>query len=286
MDPEHPYDVKGESVVLDKSAMRSAELLEPFLLANSANRVILTDFCCMESYKGALEFNLPKSLAILERAAHQVVILKGTREIVSLSLRTDSGDTRVFVDPVQTAEFALFCRRVRLGLSGHAALRLQLEEHGQDANAYLKRLQAEAAQIAPAIRTIARELPSQTVKRLRRREEPTHDDIDIFIPAMLMLARDFLSGHPDIDHLPEPEQLPHTFILRYAVAAYLLALEWIRRGGIEGASPEALGNDVADMNYVAMATYFDGILTHDQKLSSIYAEARWYVSDVFSVKRG
>ena len=43
-----------------------------------------------------------------------------------------------------------------------------------------------------------------------------------------------------------------------------------------------LGNDVVDMNYVAIATYFDGILTKDAKLASIYAETRWYTENVFA----
>ena len=42
-----------------------------------------------------------------------------------------------------------------------------------------------------------------------------------------------------------------------------------------------LANDVVDMNYVAYATYFDGVLSRDKKLLRIYRQADWYVREVF-----
>jgi hypothetical protein len=98
---------------------------------------------------------------------------------------------------------------------------------------------------------------------------------------MLLLAREFFIQHPDFDTFPDPTVLPQTFVLRFAVASYLLAIDWIRRGGVEGASPQKLGNDVVDMNYVATSMYFDDLLTRDEKMISLYAEARWYVCNIF-----
>ena len=272
-----------ESFIVDKNTLRSPQILAPFLTADPGNRVVLTDFCCMESYKGLAEYNLPSSIRILEQFAKQVVILRGTREIAKLSLGSP-WSAQQFVDEAQTSEFAEFCQHVRLAVGGDPLLRKQLDAYAHEANRYLLDVQSEAAGIGPAILMIAEKLPQDTAKRLRRGQDPTPDDIDVFIAGMLVLARDFYLAHPDFGALPAAELIPQSFMLRYAVAGYLLAIDWIRRGGIESASASKLGNDIADMNYVAMATYFDGILTKDTKLASIYADARWYICDVLAAQ--
>ena len=40
-------------------------------------------------------------------------------------------------------------------------------------------------------------------------------------------------------------------------------------------------NDLVDINFVAYATYFDGILSADKKLGEIYDEASWLLFNVF-----
>jgi hypothetical protein len=42
-----------------------------------------------------------------------------------------------------------------------------------------------------------------------------------------------------------------------------------------------LRNDVADINFAACATYFDGLLSADQKLVSIHDEARVLINELF-----
>lgn len=267
--------------IADKSVLRSEHVLETLLDADPGNRIVLTDFCCMESYKGIAESNLPKSIRVLERFASQVVILRGTRDIARLSLLSPL-ETHTFIDSEQTRDFADFCQHVHRALGGDGLLRRQLNAHARAANEYLATLQEEAAGIVPGILAIAEALPKDTLRRLRRDEDPTVDDVNVFIPGMLALAQQLYLEHPDFGQLPDSSLVPQSFILRFAVAGYLLAIDWVRRGGIEGAAPTKLGNDVVDMNYVAMATYFDDLLTEDIKLQSIYADARWYVHDVFA----
>lgn len=269
------------TAIVDKSVLRSESVLETFLGANPGNRIALTDFCCMESYKGIAENNLPRSIRILERCANQVIILRGTRDIARLSLLSPL-ETRAFIDPVQTREFADFCQHVRQALAGDRRLKQQLDAHARVANEYLANLQDEAAGIVPDVVAIGKALPRDTLRRLHRGEDPTIEDVKLFIPGMLALAQQFYLGHPDFGRVPDSSLVPQSFILRFAVAGYLLAIDWIRRGGIETAAPAKLGNDVVDMNYVAMATYFDDLLTEDVKLQSIYADARWYVCDVLT----
>jgi hypothetical protein len=78
-----------------------------------------------------------------------------------------------------------------------------------------------------------------------------------------------------------PALLPSTFIFRYSLACYLLTIRWIGDGGVENAKPKVLANDVVDMNYVAFATYFDGVLSLDSKVLGVYEEASLFLHTVF-----
>ena len=242
--------------------------------------MLVTDFCAMEAYKGRAEVNLIKCLAVLERFPGQIHVLKGTKEVAALT-NASALDLRLFIDAEQTAGFAQFCVDVKRADTGNQVLMAQLRAHAVVANDYLQRQQEEAAGVGPAILRIQADLPAATLRRLRASSFPTPDDADVFIPGMLAMARDFFRMQFGTSFTPSAETLSQTFTFRFSVASYLLALDWIRSGGVSNALVGRLANDVVDMNYVAYATYFDGVLSRDKKLLKIYREADWYVREVF-----
>ena len=75
-------------------------------------------------------------------------------------------------------------------------------------------------------------------------------------------------------------------ILRYAVSAYLLTLQWISDGGPGNVKREKLRNDYVDMHYVAYATFYEGLLTRDAKMKGIYEEICFVLENVFDTEPG
>jgi hypothetical protein len=69
--------------------------------------------------------------------------------------------------------------------------------------------------------------------------------------------------------------------LSTALCAYLLLKRWISVGGAHQAKPERLRNDMVDVNFAVFATYFDGFLTADRKITEIYLETDWVLKHVF-----
>ena len=214
----------SEARVLDANTMRSRELLAAFLQADPANRVLLTDFCAMEAYKGCAEVNLIKSLAVLESFPDQVYVLKNTQAVAALT-NASALDLRLFIDGEQTAGFSQFCVDVKRATAGNQALAAQLRTHAFIANDYLQRLRDEAAGIGAAILQIQEGLPPATRERLRASSAPTPDDADVFIPGILTLTREFFQMQFGMSVAPKAEALRQTFTFRFSVAAYLLALD-------------------------------------------------------------
>lgn len=52
-------------------------------------------------------------------------------------------------------------------------------------------------------------------------------------------------------------------------------------GGAKQVKPTNIRNDLIDVIFAAYATYFDGILSADKKLNTIYRGARFALDNVF-----
>jgi hypothetical protein len=73
----------GQWKVADANTLRRPPLLSEFFQADPRNVVVITDFCCMECYKGDALRAIQKSLAIISEHPGQVAVLKGTQEVAT-----------------------------------------------------------------------------------------------------------------------------------------------------------------------------------------------------------
>jgi len=88
------------------------------------------------------------------------------------------------------------------------------------------------------------------------------------------------AAHQSINELPAARELPYTFIFRYAMGGYLVALRWMSVGRARNVKPEKIRNDIVDCTYAAYATYFQGLLSLDVGTNEIYADAKFLI-DLF-----
>jgi hypothetical protein len=266
--------------VIDANALRHPTHLIDFFTAHPKNTAVITDFCCMECYKGDPLVAIRRSVAILAQYSDQVVVLKGTQDIAVLTGQRLTNRTDL-VDWDQSSGFALFCAAVDRARTGEKELVSQIKSHGAVANDYLEQLRSQASSLATSIRKIGDELPPQTVKRLRSKTPLTVDDIRGVMTGVTVLARTIFESHPEFAGEALESNPSSSFVFRFSLACYLLTVSWIASGGVESAPPARLANDVVDMNYVATATYFDGIVSDDRKLNEICAACCLFLEHAF-----
>lgn len=225
----------------------------------------------MEAHKGNAIKNISKSIEIVSEFPDQVIILKGTRDIVKLSLSPDG--FQEFEDTTQTGEFREFCLRVRHAVKGgDSELETQILQNGRLASERFDKLLKDAEVFVKSIEEFVKSFKPDHLRALRKGEELDAEAIDRTIQDILLIAGYMFRDHPDVDKMPQASQLPNSFILRYAVSAYLLTLQWISDGGTGNVKLEKLRNDIVDMNYITYATFYDGLLTRDAKMMEIYQE--------------
>jgi len=110
---------------------------------------------------------------------------------------------------------------------------------------------------------------SETELNILRKNEPIPLELLRKIKGHILdLARALFEVQPYFK-LPAVKDLPNTFLFRYAISGYVVALRRIKEGGASGASAEKIRNDLIDAMIAAYATYFDGLSSGDQKAKEI-----------------
>ena len=104
--------------------------------------------------------------------------------------------------------------------------------------------------------------------------------LDKMIRDVFTLAGIYFQGHPQATKRPSVKELPNTLIFRIALCDYLLMLSWISEGSPQFIKSKKMLNDAVDVNFAALATFFDGILSLDKKLNRIYARASYFLKGI------
>jgi len=264
--------------IVDAGYLRDPALTD-YLRGDIKNFVVLAECVCMESYKGNSITNITNSIGIISQFPNQIIVLKGTREIVSLSLLPDGFNN--FEDPSQTTGFQQFCLGVSEANNGNLDLQRQILKIGLVASEHFNKTLREAEFFSNGIEILKKSLEPSLLKTLRKKEKITPEHRARIVQGILRLAGSLFQGHPDLTQIPQALHLPNSYILRLAISTYLLALRWISSSGYENAQKQKLRNDCTDMHYVAYATFYDGLLTNDTKMKEIYKETSFLLKNVF-----
>jgi hypothetical protein len=255
--------------VVDSNFLQSAELRT--YLADSRNYAVITDYAAMEAYKGDTLASIFRSMEILAEHSEQVIILKHTQ--AACALLGDARSQESLIDWDQTRGFVRYCRQLAAAKRGDPAVQREILNMGREATAHMDRMLADVRPLPGVFDEIARTFSPTQLAAIRKGTGIDFPLIDMIMKFVMQVAGNLFSAHPAVDRVPGFAELPNTFIFRYALCGFLLALRWISVGGAKGVRPERIRNDMVDMTFAAYATYFDGILTKDEKLSLLHREA-------------
>jgi hypothetical protein len=105
--------------------------LSTYLAASTLNHVVLTDYASMEAYKGDAQV-IYRSMRILSAYPKQVIILKSTRDVCSLSAQQTASPENL-IDHDQTQGFPTFCRNLAKaqGNVGGGLIKQRIARKGQ-----------------------------------------------------------------------------------------------------------------------------------------------------------
>lgn len=257
--------------IIDTNALQSPQL-RAYLSRSPSHFAVLTDYSAMESYKGNTLVNIFRNMEVLADFPKQVIILKSTATVCGLRGRR-AGLQRRMIDDDQTRNFQNYCDALQLAKRGHVSAQRQLLEHGREADAHLTRLLDDAVKLPEILETVAATFSEDELKIIRTKVPFTHSLMDKVLKFVIDLTASFFSTHPNVTVIPGTNELTNTFLFRVALCSVVWALDWIGVGGAKGVKPEKIRNDIVDVNFATFATFFDGLLSMDNKVVRLYQHA-------------
>ena len=259
-------------MVVDSNFLQDP-MLRVYLSESRKHYAVLTDYAWMEAYKGNTLRSIQKSMEILADFPAQVLVLKGTKLVGTLSGRT-AGLTRRMIWREGTQEFADFCAHIKAIAKGEMQPSPSLSEHGRAATEHMERILSDADHMVENFSDVARIYTESEIRIFRIGETPTSEMVRKTVHTVYEMALLFMKKQPHRMRVPREGEFENTFLFRYALCTHLVLLNWIRHGGQKLIKPDKIRNDLVDANFAAFATYFDGLLTNDKKLNDLYNEAR------------
>ena len=257
--------------VIDSNFLQDPLLFE-FLSASSHNFAVLTDYAWMEAYKGDTLRSIQKSMAILADFPAQVIVLKGTKFVSTLSGRT-SGLTRRMIWRDATREFSDFCIHIQAVSKNEVQPSPSILEHGRAATEHMELILSDSARMVENFSNVSRMYTPDEIRIFRTTKTPTSEMVRKTLHIVYEMALLFMKKQPHRIGRPKEGEFENTFLFRYSLCTHLVLLNWIRNGGQKQIKPEKIRNDLVDANFAAFATYFEGLLTNDKKLNDLYNEA-------------
>jgi hypothetical protein len=266
--------------VVDSNALQS-QMLRDYLTRSTSHFAVLTDYAAMEAYKGDTLASIFRSMEILAEFPKQVVVLKTTGVVCGLHGRR-AGLQRRMIDTEQTRGFQQYCRALHAAKHGDLRLQQQLMDHGRAANVQMNRMLADAAIMPEAVEGIAKTFTTDELKLIRS-ESAFHGQLaGKLLKCIVLLSQTLFDRHPQPTNIRTVDELPNTFLFRTALCTFVWALDWIAVGGPKNVKTENIRNDLVDINFASFATYFDGLLSLDQKMIRIYQRAAFVLGAITS----
>jgi hypothetical protein len=266
-------------LVIDSNALQSDEL-EEFLARSKGNFAVVNDYLAMEAYKGNTMASIFRSMKILTRFPHQVIVLKSTGRIAGLR-GGRAGLQRGMIDERQTREFPKFCEALRAAELGNANLQQQILESGRAADNHLDRLLASAPIMRDGINELRKQFTQNELGSIRKRDPFPSSLIHKATKFMTELTLLTISRHPNPPPpFRSPDEMWNSFHFRHAVCAFVWSLDWIGNGGAENVRADRLRNDLVDVIFSTYATFFDGLMSRDDKVRRVYSHAAFILSSI------
>lgn len=254
--------------VVDSNYMNNQKLME-FLQKSSNNFAVLPEFVAMEMYKGGSFERIGNALRVLSKYPNQVLILKGGRKLFSLNGKS-KGLQRRLIDEAQTKGFSDYLNKFELSANGHPGYQRAILELSKFADSHFEKMLSDTEVIKDSVQLISERF-SKADRALIRNNKLTDLDLnEKIIRVSFEITAEVLKNSELNIRFPTYAELPNTYYYRVILACFLLGLVRESESGVKAVSTKKYRNDMVDMTIISAATYFDGLMTNDERMKNMF----------------
>lgn len=267
--------------ILDANVYSDAKTLKKYLEGSSNNTIVLTDYVAIETLKSGSTEKLFNTTSLLSRFPSQVIVLKPTNKLFKLSGKA-TGLTRRMIDTQQTSQFSKYCELIGKAKEGNFSLMRQVRNLKSLANEHMAVMLDDVDHFIEGIQLIHQVYSSKEKEILNKR---VHVPIALKVKVMDLILEltELLRKMHGLPAFKENKEIRNTLIFRQSVCLHALTFFYLRRGfrPDENTNKERIRNDLIDTHYSSLATFFDGLLSHDVKQKEVYEETKVILQNLF-----
>jgi len=165
--------------------------------------------------------------------------------------------------------------------NGDANIISAIRQYEIEASTRSKSLHKDAIKVIEGTKKLSESFSPHHLKLLRQHKSLPDALLDRMRRDILTISALLIKNHPDPCTIPSAHELRNMYIFRYAICGYVLSLYWMIEGRSCIGNTEKARNSLADVTYAAYATFFDGLLTKDKRLSEIYKTTKYLLEYMF-----
>ena len=262
-------------LVVDQNYLRCDELAER-LESDRGLVIVFPDIALLEMLKSdKWKSTMKGSLLILSRYPRRVHVSISIGVAIKREIREKRSSNGGLIDREVTKWFRELLNEVAADVEGEKtkviadrilAIQQQVAIDELDHVSNKLRLEKIMSTLEPPV------LSKGTIKRLRSGKITEHERREIISTAAPFVLEIFFQQADFLENKKKSFLKQKPAILRYTYSRLWLCLSWIARGGFEAAKGTTITNDVIDQEYVITATFFDGILSKEKRVSEAFVD--------------
>ncbi len=260
--------------VIDANIADSLELAT-WLAKSPGNTALITTAFAIEAYRRRKIEGIKKSYGVLSRYPRQLRVVKNLDELCRLHVRSKGMSGRM-LDDSGTKDLLNLCRG--LGTRSQSAIESGLAPLIRQADEQVRKLEHNSHGLGSEIAAHLSQLSTGDLLMLRKGEPYTSALIRDLLDQVVGTTALVMPSVPGCYAPKDRFELIRSFPCRLVLCGALAMRERARRGDVAVANPSHLRNDLLDAQYVAVALYFDGLLTNDMAMRALHLEARAIVA--------
>ncbi len=266
--------------VVDTNMLQDDDL-RAYLAVSRRNRVVVPELVELEIMAAGRD-NVIKSTSILAEFPNQVIVAKPADRLAALRGRR-KGTKKRFSDGKRTRTLRRWLRDSRPKLvAGRPAEIAHFERMSKHAQARLEEIKQGSETFAADLEEAAKQFTDEELRRIRNKEPFTDEMVGKRLDRVFHFANGFFEalGKP----APPWEDLMHSYIFRFSIAATMHALRWIAVGGAKKAGRDRIRNDIVDASIAAKSLSFDDLLSKDAMAQEIYGASNYLLKNFLAFK--
>lgn len=255
--------------VIDSNMLQSDALRH--LLAEEGALAILPDFAWYEIYKQESLEGLRLGLSVIGDFPERIVLLRPGSEISQLDPAVAEELERLILDgPIGDISETVRMARSKDPIDPAASAQLQgLWEWARTLRPSLIEGASDIALSFPEIKEAM--FNRREIRIIRTNGKYTPDMFASIFGAALQIWETLATGCGiGWDGLDE-EIVCRAYLFRFALGIVILLLWWIRCGSQPIVRLDRMSNDLVDLSFAVYASYFDGLVTSDEKARWVHA---------------